>query len=54
MVSHIVKIRKFKMLYFQNRRHYRAEDFYKDSFFGPLQPGIHKNSEGLTVLMMSQ
>ena len=54
VVSHIVKIRKFKMLYFQNRRHYRAENFYKDSFFGPLQPGIHKNSEGLTILTMSQ
>ena len=54
VVSHTVKIRKFKMLYFQNERCYRAENFYKDLFFSPLQRGIHKNSEGLAILTTSQ
>ena len=54
VVSHTVKIRKFKMLYFQNERRYRAENFYKDLFFSPLQHGIHKNSEGLAILTTSQ
>ena len=35
VVSHIVKIRKFEMLYFQNRRHYRAENLTKIHFSVP-------------------
>ena len=48
MMSHAVKIRKFKMY----ERQYGAENFCKDLFFSPLQPGIHKNSEGLAILIL--
>jgi len=27
-----------------------AGNFYKDVFFGHLQPSVHKNSEGLSIL----
>jgi len=47
-----VKIRKFKMLYFQNERFYGAGNFYKDLCFGHLQPGVHKNSEGLAIFIL--
>ena len=36
--------------YFQNKRRYGAGNFYKDVFFGHLQPGVHKNSEGRSIL----
>ena len=39
------------MLYFQNERLYRAENVYKDIFLGPLQPGVHKNSAGIAILI---
>ena len=52
MMSCAVKIRKFKMLYFQNETHYGAENFCKDLFLGPLQPGIHRNSESLAILIL--
>lgn len=41
----IMKISKFKMLYFQNEIRYGVESLYKGLFFKPLQPGMHKNSE---------
>ena len=50
MLSRAVKIWKFKMLYFQNERRYGAGNFYKDVFFGHLQPSVTKNSEGLFIL----
>ena len=50
VLSRAVKIWKFKMLYFQNKRRYGAGNFYKDVFFGHLQPGVHKNSEGRSIL----
>ena len=50
MLSRAVKIWKFKMLYFQNERRYGAGNFYKDVFFGHLQPSVHKNSEGPSIL----
>ena len=52
MVTHAVKIWKFKMLYVQNERCYGAENFYKDLFFGPIQPGIYEHSEGLAILIL--
>ena len=52
MMSCAVKIRTFKMLYFQNETHYGAENFCKDLFLGPLQPGIHRNSESLAILIL--
>ena len=47
MVSRDLKIRDV-----QNERCYGAEDFYKDLFFGPIQPGIYEHSEGLTILIL--
>ena len=52
MVSCTVKIWKFKMLYGQNERCYGTENFYKDLFFGPIQPGIYEHSEGLAILIL--
>ena len=49
MLSRPVKIWKFKMLYFQNERRYGPGNFYKDVFFGHLQPSVHKNSGGLSI-----
>ena len=52
-MSRTVKFRKFKMLFFfQNERRYKAGNFYKDLLFGHLQPGVHKNSEGLAILIL--
>ena len=48
-VSRKVKIREFKMLYFQSERHYRTENLQNDSFLDDLQPSIDKNSEDLTI-----
>ena len=36
----------------QNERCYGAENFYKDLFFGPIQPGIYEHSEGLAILIL--
>ena len=45
-VTHYVKIRKFKMLYFQNEKRYGTGNFEKDLSLGQLHPtGIYKNSE---------
>ena len=38
------------MVYFQYERRYGAGNFHTDVFFGHLQPGVHKNSEGLSIL----
>ena len=38
--------------FFQNKRRYKAGNFYKDLLFGHLQPGVHKNSEGLAILIL--
>jgi len=51
-VSRKVKIRKFKMLYFQNERRYGTGNLYKDLFQGRLQPGVNKNSEELPILIL--
>ena len=40
------------MLYFQTERLYGAENVYKDIFFSPLQPSVHKNSEGIAILIL--
>ena len=47
MVSRDVKIRDV-----QNERCHGAENFYKDLFFGPIQPGIYEHSEGLAILIL--
>ena len=52
MVYCTVKIQKFKMLCFQNERHYGAGKFYTDLFLGHLQPGVHKNSEGIAIFIL--
>ena len=44
MVSLTVKIRKSKMLYFQNEKRYGASLL--------LHPGVHTNSEGLAILIL--
>ena len=41
-----------KYCFFQNERRHKAGNFYKDLLFGHLQPGVHKNSEGLAILIL--
>ena len=42
----------FIFFIFLNERFYGAENFYKDLFFGHLQPGVHKNWKGLAILFL--
>ena len=44
LVSHTVKTRKFKLLYFRNELCFWNGNFYKDLLFVYLQPSVHKNS----------
>ena len=43
-VSHTVKTRKLKLLYFRNETCYGTGNLYKDLFFVYLQPSVNKNS----------
>ena len=52
LVSRKVIIRKFKMLYFLNKRHHGTRNLQKDLFLGHLQPGVGKNSKGLAILIL--
>ena len=42
----------FYFFIFLNERFYGAGNFYKDLFFGHLQPGVHKNLKGLAILFL--
>ena len=42
----------FSFFIFLNERFYGAGNFYKDLFFGHLQPGVHKNLKGLAILFL--
>lgn len=41
----------FLFFIFLNERFYGG-NFYKDLFFGHLQPGVHKNLKGLAILFL--
>ena len=43
---------RFLFFIFLNERFYGAGNFYKDLFFGHLQPGVHKNLKGLAILFL--
>ena len=42
----------FLFFIFLNERFYGAGNFYKDLFFGHLQPCVHKNLKGLAILLL--
>ena len=51
-MSRKVEIAKFKMLYFEHERRDRTGNLPKDLFLGRLQPGVDKNSEDLTIIIL--
>ena len=48
-----VAIRKFKILYFRNKRRHGTGNFEKHLFLGHLQPPIENNLEDLAYLVIS-
>ena len=51
-MSRMMKIRKFKLFYFQKNARYRAKELWRDIFLGNLSLKEGKNSVGLPVLIL--